>query len=144
MNATDQASGGTHRFTGEPHAQHNGHHGLLDAAKEFGSAGLRHLRARWGLAALESREAGRHVGLLAALGGGAVISLIVAYLFFAITVGFTIAWLCHAAGGVWVLVLLGTSLFHVVLGLMLAGAAKKQLSKPLFPATRAEIKKDLA
>ncbi len=117
---------------------------LLEAARDFGSAGIRHVRARWALVSAEAGEAGRQVAVLAGLGCAAAISLLVGYLFFAITVGFAIAWLCHVASGVWVLVLLGSALFHVALGWVLALAARRRLGQPLFPATRAEFRKDFA
>jgi hypothetical protein len=126
------------------HASPEEHHGLLEAAKDFGSAGIRHVRARWALVSAEAGEAGRYVAVLAGLGLAAAVSLLVAYLFFAITVGFAIAWLCDVASGVWVLVLLGTALFHVALGLVLALAARRRLGQSLFPATRAEFRKDFA
>ena len=124
------------------HAVREEQRGLLEAAKEFGAAGVRHVRARGALLSAEGRVAGRHVAVLAGLGIAAAISLVVAYLFFAITVGFTVAWLCHVASGVWVLVLLGTGVFHAVLGIILGLAAKRRLRVPLFPATRAEFRKD--
>jgi hypothetical protein len=124
------------------HAVRDEHQGLFDAAKDFGAAGIRHVRARWALVGTESREAGRQVAMLAVFGVAAAISLVVAYLFFAITVGFFIAWLCHVASGVWVLVLLGTALVHAALGVVLAVAAKRRLKEPLFPVTRAELRKD--
>ncbi len=116
--------------------------GLLQAAREFGTAGLRHVRARWALLAAESREAGRHVGVLAALGVGLALSLLIGYLFLAIGIGFLIAWLCHSASGVWVAVLFGAALFHAAVAGLLARALKARLPKPLFPVSRAEWKKD--
>ncbi len=112
------------------------------AGKDFASAATRHLRARWSLFAIEGRVAARWAGVMAGLGAAAACSLIVAYLFFALTIGFTIAWLCKAIAGIWVLIMLGTGLAHVGVAVVFALMLKRRLKISVFPLSRAEFKKD--
>jgi|GEM_PF-3859954 len=118
------------------------HRGLIDSVKDFGQALLRHWRARLAVLAAESREAGVHLTILTVFLAAAAISLLLGYIFLALTIGFFIAWLCHAIAGVWVLVILGTGLVHVGLAVVLALMFKGRLGKALYPVTRTELKKD--
>lgn len=118
------------------------HPGAWSAGKGFASSVARHVRAWRALVVVEMRDAMRQAGVMAGLGAATAISLILAYLFLALTVGFTIAWMCEAIGGVWVLVMLGTGLAHLALALWFALSIRRRLKTPMFPHTRAELKKE--
>jgi uncharacterized membrane protein YqjE len=120
------------------------HPGAWSAGKEFAASAARHVRARWSLLAVEGREAARHAGVVAGLGAAAACSLLVAYLFFALTIGFTIAWLCGAIAGVWVLILLGTGAMHVAIAAGCVWWLRRRIQRTLFAGTRREFQKDFA
>lgn len=120
------------------------HAGAWAAGKDFATAARRHIRARWALLAMEGREAGRWAGSLAVLGVAIAVSLLVAVLCIAVAVAFAIAWLCKVMAGAWVLIMAGTGGIFVLLAVGLGLVIKGRIRKPVFCATREEIKKDFA
>ncbi len=96
------------------------------------------------LLSIEGREAGIHAGITSGLAAAAAFSLLVAYLFLAVTLALLIAWVCGAVGGVWVLVMLGAGIAHLLIAGILVIVIKRRLHKKLFVATREQLRKDLA
>lgn len=115
--------------------------GLFNHAAALISAKLAYFRARIELAGIEGKEAAAHLAVIVAMGIGALVVAIFGYLFFVIALVFLIAWAC-GGGNAWIWVTLGTAIAHFVLAVGLASVAKIKLSRPLFPATLDEFKKD--
>ncbi len=128
-------------MAGEPMRFRNpaGHAGLLNNLVAFANALAGFFESRIGLFAAESKTALVQILLMA----GALIFglglLAAAYLFLVVSVVFGIA---HAAGVSWVWVALGAAIVHLLLAGGCALVAVLQLKKPMFAASRAELKRD--
>ncbi|MDQ6655524.1 MAG: phage holin family protein [Verrucomicrobiota bacterium] len=94
---------------------------------------------RISLFARESKTALVHILVLVAMLIGALVLVGTGYIFLIVSVIFAIA---HAAGVSWVWVALGAAIVHFVLAGVCGFVAKKQLTKPIFEASLAEVKRD--
>jgi uncharacterized membrane protein YqjE len=115
--------------------------GVIQEARAFLAACVRYAAARLRLASMESKEATAQVLKLLAFALGALALLIFAWLFVCLAVVFLLA---KAFGGDygWVWASLVMAGVHLAVAVVLALRAKAGLTKPLFPLTTEEFKKD--
>jgi uncharacterized membrane protein YqjE len=106
-------------------------------------AKLAYLRARAELAGIEGREAAIHYGLALGLAVGAVVLLVFGYFFLVLAAVFAVAWIC-GGGNVWIWVLLGAAVLHLVAAGGLILAVRMKIARPIFTATLDEFRKDQA
>jgi len=116
-----------------------GHAGLLNNVVSLANTLAGFFESRLGLFARESKTALVHLLLLAGALVGALALLASGYVFLIVSVIFGIA---HAAGVSWVWIALGAAVLHFLLAGGCAFFAKVQLTKPMFAASMAELKKD--
>jgi len=116
-----------------------GHAGLLNNLVALANTLAGFFETRLALLARESKTALVHILLLAGALIGALILLASGYVFLIVSVIFAIA---HTAGISWVWVALGAAVLHFVLAAGCAFFAKMQISKPIFDASMAELKRD--
>jgi uncharacterized membrane protein YqjE len=116
-----------------------GHAGLLNNLLALTNALAGFFESRIGLFAKESKTAVVHLLLLASGLIGGLVLLAFGYVFLLVSAVFGIA---HAAGISWVWIAFGAGVFHLLLALGCVLFAKTQLSKPMFKASVAELKKD--
>ncbi|MBA3272691.1 MAG: phage holin family protein [Chthoniobacterales bacterium] len=116
-----------------------GHAGLLNNFVSLTSGLAGFVETRVGLFARESKTALVHLLLLAAGIIGALVMLAFGYVFLLVSIIFGIA---HALGISWAWIALGAGILHLLLAGGSAFFAKTQLSKPMFKASMAEMKKD--
>lgn len=116
-----------------------GHAGLLNNLVSLANGLAGFFESRIGLFAHESKTALVHLLLL--VGGlvGALLFLAFGYVFLLVAIIFGIA---HAAHVSWVWIALCAGLLHLLLAGGSAFFAKTQLSKPMFKASVAELKRD--
>ncbi len=116
-----------------------GHAGLLNNLVSLANTLAGFFESRIGLFARESKTALVHLLLLAAGLIGGLLLLAFGYVFLLVSAVFVIA---HATGISWVWIAFGAGVLHLLLALGCALFAKAQLSKPMFKAIVAELKKD--
>jgi uncharacterized membrane protein YqjE len=116
-----------------------GHAGLLNNLLSLVNTLAGFFESRIGLVARESKRALVHLLFLAASVIGALVLLASGYVFLIVSVIFGIA---HAAGVSWVWIALAVAVLHFVLAVACGLVAKAQLTKPMFEASVAELKKD--
>jgi uncharacterized membrane protein YqjE len=116
-----------------------GHTGLLENLFALTSALTEFFESRFALVAQESKAALMQVLVL-------VSCLILALILFAFGYGFLIAsvvaGLAHVAGISWLWIALAAAGLHFLLVLVLLLVARSRMTKPVFPATASELKKD--
>ena len=116
-----------------------GHAGLLNNLVSLANSLAGFFESRAGLFARESKGALVHLLLLAAALVAALVLLVSGYIFLIVSVIFGIA---HATGVSWVWIALAAAGLHFVLAIGCALFAKSQLTKPMFEASVAELKRD--
>ncbi len=116
-----------------------GHAGLLNNLLALTNALAGFFESRIGLFAKESKTAVVHLLLLAGGLIGGLVLLAFGYVFLLVSAVFGIA---HTAGISWVWIAFGAGVLHLLLALGCVLFAKMQLSKPMFKASVAELKKD--
>lgn len=116
-----------------------GHAGLLNNLVSLANALAGFFESRAGLFARESKGALVHLLLLAAAIIAALVLLMSGYVFLIVSVIFGIA---YATGVSWVWIALAAAGLHFALALGCAFFAKTQLTKPMFEASVAELKRD--
>jgi uncharacterized membrane protein YqjE len=116
-----------------------GHSGLLENLVALASALADFFESRFVLLAQESRVALVQLLVLAICLVVAAILVAVGYIFLVIT---AIAGLAHLAGISWLWITLAAAGVHFVIALVLLLVARTRISKPLFPVTASELKKD--
>ncbi|MGI8819665.1 MAG: phage holin family protein [Chthoniobacterales bacterium] len=128
-------------MAGEPMRFRNpaGHAGLLNNLLALVNALAGFFETRVSLFARESKTALVHILVLAGSLVAALVLLASGYVFLIVSVIFAIA---HALGVSWVWIALAAAGLHFVLALVCALIAKQQLSKPMFEASVAEVKRD--
>ena len=104
-----------------------------------GSLG-RHLEALGALAGEEAREAGALALRLAVMIFAALFFAAFGYVLAVISAAFLIAAVFHVS---WIWILPAFVLLHALLAFLCAHHVKSHWRKPLFPATRSEISRDL-
>jgi uncharacterized membrane protein YqjE len=116
-----------------------GHAGLLHnlLALLNGLAGF--LESRIGLFAKESKTALVQVLVLAACVIGALVLVILGYVFLIASV---IAGLAHALHVSWIWITLAAAGFHFILAVVCILIARARIKHPMFDATAAELKRD--
>jgi len=116
-----------------------GHSGLLENLLALASALADFFESRFVLLAQESRVALVQLLVLAICLVVAAILVAVGYIFLVIT---AIAGLAHLAGISWLWITLAAAGAHFVIALVLLLVARTRITKPLFPVTASELKKD--
>ena len=116
-----------------------GHAGLLNNLASLANTLAGFFETRVNLFARESKTALLHLLLLAGAVVGALVLLASGYVFLIVSVIFGIA---HAAGISWVWIALAAALLHFLLAGGCAFFAIRQLKKPMFEASVAELKRD--
>ncbi len=116
-----------------------GHAGLLNNLLALTNALAGFFESRIGLFAKESKTAVVHLLLLAGGLIGGLVLLAFGYVFLLVSAVFGIA---HTVGISWVWIAFGAGVLHLLLALGCVLFAKMQLSKPMFKASVAELKKD--
>jgi len=116
-----------------------GHSGLLENLVALASALADFFESRFVLLAQESRVALVQLLVLAICLVVAAILVAVGYIFLVIT---AIAGLAHLAGISWLWITLAAAGVHFVIALVLILVARTRITKPLFPVTASELKKD--
>ena len=116
-----------------------GHSGLLENLVALASALADFFESRFVLLAQESRVALVQLLVLAICLVVAAILVAVGYIFLVIT---AIAGLAHLAGISWLWIALAAAGVHFVIALVLLLVARTRITKPLFPVTASELKKD--
>jgi len=116
-----------------------GHSGLLENLVALASALADFFESRFVLLAQESRVALVQLLVLAVCLVVAAILVAVGYIFLVIT---AIAGLAHLAGISWLWITLAAAGVHFVIALVLLLVARTRITKPLFPVTASELKKD--
>ena len=116
-------------------------HGMFhDLLKWFEAmAGYFHLRAQ--LALLEAKEAGSRYALVAGLFAAAAFLALLGYLLLVLTAVFAIAAVMDGPN-VWLKVLSGATVLHLIFALLLALVAKARLKAGIFEKTQEEFQKD--
>ncbi len=116
-----------------------GHSGLLENLVALASALADFFESRFVLLAQESRVALVQLLVLVICLVVAAILVAVGYIFLVIT---AIAGLAHLAGISWLWITLAAAGVHFVIALVLLLVARTRITKPLFPVTASELKKD--
>jgi len=116
-----------------------GHSGLLENLVALASALTDFFESRFVLLAQESRVALVQLLVLAICLVVAAILVAIGYIFLVIT---AIAGLAHLAGISWLWITLAAAGVHFVIALVLLLVARTRITKPLFPVTASELKKD--
>ncbi|HMJ05604.1 MAG TPA: phage holin family protein [Chthoniobacterales bacterium] len=116
-----------------------GHAGLLHNLVALANSLAGFFASRVELFARESKGALLHLLLLAGAVVAALVLLVSGYIFLIVSAIFGIA---HAAGVWWIWIALAAAGLHFVLALGCLLLARKQLTKPMFEASKAELKRD--
>ena len=116
-----------------------GHAGLLENLLALVSALAEFFEGRFALFAQESKSAALHVLILVACLILAVVLCMMGYVF--IIVAAVVA-LAHLVGASWPVVAFAAAILHFVIALVLLLVARSRITKPVFPTTIDELKKD--
>jgi uncharacterized membrane protein YqjE len=116
-----------------------GHPGLLSNLLAAVNAIATFVEARLGLFAQESKSALVNVLVLVGCLAGAAMLCAFGYVFLFVSVIAAVASALHIS---WIWVAASLALFHFVLALFCALIARSRMTKPMFRATAAELKKD--
>ena len=116
-----------------------GHAGLLNNLVSLANSLAGFFESRLGLFARESKGALVHLLLLAGALVAALVLVVLGYVFLVASLIFGIA---HATGISWIWISLMAAVLHFVLAIACAFIAKSQITKPMFAASVAELKRD--
>jgi uncharacterized membrane protein YqjE len=116
-----------------------GHSGLLDNALGLLSAILEFFEIRFALAAQESKSAALQLLILVGCVIAALALSVMGYVFLIVSVVVGIA---HLLGTSWPVVALVVALVHFIIAGVLLLVARSRLTKPMFPDTIDELKRD--
>ena len=116
-----------------------GHAGLLENTLALASAFVEFFENRFVLIAQESKTAAVQVLIMAGCLILALLLCAVGYIFF---ITGAVVGLAHLVGISWPWIALAVAALHFVIALVLLLIARSQVTKPLFRATRAELRKD--
>lgn len=116
-----------------------GHAGLLENLLALLTALADFFESRFALAAQESKAAAVHVLILA---GCLIFALLLCALGYIFLITGVVAGLAHLAGISWPWIALAAAAAHFIIALLLILVARSRVTKPVFPNTRAELKKD--
>jgi len=116
-----------------------GHAGLLENLLALASALADFFESRFALLAQESKAAAVQVLILASCLILAVVLCALGYIFL---ITGAVVGVAHLAGVSWPWIALAAAAVHFVFALVLLLVARSRITKPLFHATLAELKKD--
>jgi uncharacterized membrane protein YqjE len=116
-----------------------GHAGLLENLLALASAVTDFFESRFALFAQESKTAAVQVLILA---GCVVFALLLCALGYVFLITGVVVGLAHLVGVSWPWIALAAAAVHFVFALVLLLVARSRITKPLFRATLAELKKD--
>ena len=116
-----------------------GHAGLLENLLAVLTALADFFESRFALVAQESKAAAVHVLLLA---GCLIFALLLCALGYIFLITGVVVGLAHLAGISWPWIALAAAAVHFIIALLLILVAHSRITKPVFPNTRAELKKD--
>jgi len=116
-----------------------GHAGLLENLLALASAVTDFFESRFALFTQESKTAAVQVLILA---GSVVFALRLCALGYVFLITGVVVGLAHLAGVSWPWIALAAAAVHFVFALVLLLVARSRITKPLFHATLAELKKD--
>jgi uncharacterized membrane protein YqjE len=116
-----------------------GHSGLLDNALTLISAIAGFFESRLALAARESKAAALQVLILIGCIIAALTLCAMGYVFLIVS---AVVGLAHLLGTSWPVVALIVALLHFIIATILLLVARSRITKPMFPATVDELKKD--
>jgi uncharacterized membrane protein YqjE len=116
-----------------------GHAGLLENLLALASAVTDFFESRFALFAQESKTAAVHVLILA---GCVVFALLLCALGYVFLITGVVVGLAHLVGVSWPWIALAAAALHFFFALILALVARSRITKPVFRATLAELKKD--
>ena len=116
-----------------------GHAGLLENLLALASAVTDFFESRFALFAQESKTAAVQVLILA---GSVAFALLLCALGYVFLITGVVVGLAHLAGVSWPWIALAAAAVHFVFALVLLLVARSRITKPVFRATLAELKKD--
>jgi uncharacterized membrane protein YqjE len=116
-----------------------GHAGLLENLLALLTALADFFESRFALVAQESKAAAVHVLILA---GCLIFALLLCALGYVFLITGVVVGLGHLAGISWPWIALAAAAVHFIIALVLILVARSRVTKPVFPNTRAELKKD--
>jgi uncharacterized membrane protein YqjE len=116
-----------------------GHSGLIDNALTLISALAGFFESRCALAARESKAAALQVLILIGCIIAAMTLCVMGYVFLIVS---AVVGLAHFLGTSWPIVALIVALLHFIIAAVLLLVARSRITKPMFPATVDELKKD--
>jgi uncharacterized membrane protein YqjE len=116
-----------------------GHPGLLENLLALISALVEFFETRFGLLAQESKAAALQVLIMV---GCLILALLLCALGYIFLITGAVVGLAHLIGISWPWVALAAAALHFIIALLLLLIARNRLTKPLFRATRAELRKD--
>jgi uncharacterized membrane protein YqjE len=116
-----------------------GHSGLLDNALGLLSAILEFFEVRFALAAQESKSAALQLLILVGCVIAALALCLMGYVFLIVS---AVVGIAHLLGTSWPVVALVVALLHFIIAGVLLLVARSRISKPMFPDTVDELKRD--
>ena len=116
-----------------------GHSGLLDNALGLLSAIVEFFEIRFALAAQESKAAALQLLILVGCVIAALALCVMGYVFLMVS---AVVGIAHLLGTSWPVVALVVALLHFIIAGVLLLVARSRITKPMFPDTRDELKKD--
>jgi uncharacterized membrane protein YqjE len=116
-----------------------GHAGLLQNLLALTSALAEFFESRFALVAQESKAAAVRVLIL---GGCLIFAVLLCALGYVFLITGAVVGLAHLLGISWPWVAVGAAVLHFMVAVVLVLVARSQITKPLFRATLAELKKD--
>ena len=116
-----------------------GRSGLLDNTLALISAVAEFFESRCALAARESKAAALQVLILVGCVIAALVLCVMGYVFLIVS---AVVGLAHLLGTSWPIVALIVALLHFIIAMVLLLVARSRITKPMFPATVDELKKD--
>jgi uncharacterized membrane protein YqjE len=116
-----------------------GHPGLLQNLLALISALVEFFESRFVLLAQESKRAAVQVLIMA---GCLILALLLSALGYIFLITGAVVGLAHLVGISWPWIALAAAALHFIIALLLLLIARSRITKPLFRATRAELRKD--
>jgi uncharacterized membrane protein YqjE len=116
-----------------------GHSGLLDNALGLLSAIVEFFEIRFALAAQESKAAALQLLILVGCVIAALALCVMGYVFLIVS---AVVGIAHLLGTSWPVVALVVAVLHFIIAGVLLLVARSRITKPMFPDTRDELKKD--
>jgi len=116
-----------------------GHAGLLENVLALVSALVEFFESRFALFAQESKTAAVHMLILA---GCLIFALLLCAMGYVFLITAMVVGLAHLLGISWAWIALAAAAVHFIIAMILVLIARSRMTKPVFRATLAELKKD--